>query len=429
MVNVSEELKRAFLTGRQKNLTLRFYKNNILVDTLESESIVLESMEIEQLLCSEAQLTFGLCNATSFTVDIFNGQVSHKELIVKPIITAYDGDNEYSMNLGVYKVVEDVVSDDRNTRTLTAFDALYDVVNGEYSEWYKGLSYPMTLKQFRNAFFSHIGITQVAIDLPNDGMAINKTVETNNLSGSVILKAILELNASFGFINYDGNFVYTLWKEGTGLFPAVDLYPAEDLYPVGVSAAKFGTTEESEVLLDSLVYADYTVSEITGVKFQTTSTDTGTVVGSDDNIYPILSNFLLYDKSSNELQTIGRNFLEYADQIFYRPAKFEVRSHPWIELGDFVSVNAQSFRVTMPVLKRTISGITALYDAYEAQGSEKFTAKPNNLTLMTENLYRKSLEIIKNADELRTTMVEEDKRLDKKLKSADLSHVNSFLMV
>ena len=409
MVNVSEELKTAFLSGRQKNLTLKFYKNGQLVDTLGTESIVLESMEIEQLLCSEAQLTFGLCNAASFKVDIFNGSVTHKDLIVKPEISALDDENtEHTFNLGVYKVVEDVVSDDRNTRTLTAYDALYDVVNNDYSDWYKNLNMPMTLKQFRNAFFSHIGITQVDIDLPNDNMQIQKTIDTNNLSGSMILKAILELNASFGFINYEGKFVYTLWKEGVGLFPAVDLYPSEDLYPVGVAAAKFGTTEESEVILDSLVYADYTVAEITGVKFQTTSTDEGTVVGSDGNIYQILSNFLLYDKSAADLQTIGNNFLEYADQLYYRPAKFQVRSHPWIELGDFVSVNAKSFRVTMPVLKRTISGITALYDDYEAQGSEKYTAQANNLYQMTENLYRKTLEIIKNTDEVSTTLHEED---------------------
>ena len=408
MVNVSDDLKSAFLTGRQKNLTLNFYKNNVLVDTLTPDAIVMESMEIQQLLCSEAQLTFGLCNAAEFRVEIFNGSVSHNGLIVKPVISTHDDEDvEYTFDLGIYKVVEDVVSDDRNTRTITAYDALYDVVNNEYSEWYKSLTMPMTLKQFRDAFFSNIGITQATINLPNDGMEIKKTIETNNLSGATILKAILEINASFGFIDYTGTFRYTLWTEGTGLFPAEDLYPSPDLYPVGVAGESIGMTEESAVVLDTLVYADYVVREITGVLIQTTSTDIGTLVGTNTNVYPILSNFLLYDKSSSDLQTIGHNFLRYADQLYYRPSRFQVRCHPWIELGDFLSVNASQFRVTLPVLQRTITGITALYDEFEAQGSEIYTTQANNLTTMTENLYRKSLEIIESTDEFKVEMHDE----------------------
>ena len=408
MVNVSDDLKSAFLTGRQKNLTLNFYKNNVLVDTLTPDAIVMESMEIQQLLCSESQLTFGLCNAAEFRVEIFNGSVSHNGLIVKPVISTHDDEDvEYTFDLGIYKVVEDAVSDDRNTRTLTAYDALYDVVNNEYSEWYKSLTFPMTLKQFRDAFFSHIGITQATINLPNDGMEIQKTIETNNLSGSAILKAILEINASFGFIDYTGTFRYTLWTEGTGLFPAEDLYPSPDLYPVGVAGESIGGTAESAVVLDTLVYADYVVREITGVLIQTTSTDEGTLVGTNANVYPILANFLLYDKSSSDLQTIGHNFLRYADQLYYRPSRFQVRCHPWVELGDFLSVNASSFRVTLPVLQRTITGITALYDEFEAQGSEIYTTQANNLTMMTENLYRKSLEIIKSVDLFKVEMHDE----------------------
>lgn len=401
MINVSDELKNAFLTGNQKNLTLYFSDGS----SLTGDSIVLESMRIEQLLCNEQQLTFGLCNAAKFTIQIYNEQITHKDMIVSPVIST-TGDTVYTMNLGVYAVVEDVVSDDRNTRTLTCYDALYRVVNENYAAWYKSLSMPMTLKQFRDAFFSHVGIVQETITLPNDGMTVEKTIDTNSLSGSAILKAILEPNASFGFINYSGHFQYTLWEKGTGLYPASDLFPADDLYPVGVSANTFGESEESMPVLDTLIYADYDVEEITGVKIQTSSEDYGTTIGNPRNIYQILGNFLLFGKSAADLQAIGTNFLRYADQLFFRPCKFKARSHPWIELGDIIAVDSSQIRVVMPVLKKTITGITALYDEYEAQGSEKYTEQANNLNTMVENLKYKTLELKVGIDEVSSQLTE-----------------------
>ena len=403
MIQVSDALKDAFLSSRQKNLTLNFSDGT----SLTNDSIVIESMKLDQLLCSESQITFGLCNAAQFSVSIFNGMVSHKDLIVRPVISVVDDNGtEHSLQLGVFKVIEDAVSDDRNTRALTCYDALYDVVNENYADWYTALKLPMTLKAFRDSFFNRIGIQQVAIDLPNDSMTVEKTIETNSLSGSAILKAILEPNASFGFINYEGKFQYTLWKNGTGLFPATDLYPSEDLYPAGITAAKFGTTEESGVVVGSLVYADYTVGEITGVKIQTSSEDVGMVAGKTGNTYQILGNFLLYGKGDTELRTIGNNFLEYADQLFFRPCKFKARCHPWLELGDMIALEAKSFRIIMPILRRTITGITALFDEYEAQGSEKYAEQANSLNTMVETLKKKSLEIVTSVDEVRSTIGE-----------------------
>lgn len=403
MIDVSDALKEAFLSSRQKNLTLNFSDGT----SLTNDSIVVESMKLDQLLCSETQVTFGLCNSSVFTVTIFNGMVSHKDLTVRPVISVIDdGGVEHSIQLGVFNVVEDVVSDDRKTRALTCYDALYDVLNENYAEWYTNLNMPMSLKSFRNAFFNKIGITQETIDLPNDSMTVEKTIETNSLSGSAILKAILEPNASFGFINYQGNFQYTLWVTGSGLYPSENLYPSKNLFPTVASAEKMDDAEKDGVVLGSLVYADYYVGEITGVKIQTSSEDIGMVAGQLGNTYQILGNFLLYGKSDSELRTIGSNFLEYADQLIFRPCKFKARSHPWLELGDFVTVRTKAFGVTMPILRRTITGITALFDEYEAQGSEKYAEQANSLNTMIETLKKKSLEIVTSVDEVRSTIGE-----------------------
>ena len=114
---------------------------------------------------------------------------------------------EYPMQIGVFKIDDDVRSDDRIYRTLTGYDALKDVLNNDYSAWHNALS-SMTLKQYRDAFFSHIGISQVSTNLLNDGLTINiKTVQS--LSGAEIIRYICEPNACFGFVNNVGMFQYT----------------------------------------------------------------------------------------------------------------------------------------------------------------------------------------------------------------------------
>lgn len=53
----------------------------------------------------------------------------------------------------------------------------------------------MTLKQFRNSFFAHLGIAQVETSLVNDSMTVNKTIVATQTDDS---SAVTEESAISG---------------------------------------------------------------------------------------------------------------------------------------------------------------------------------------------------------------------------------------
>lgn len=72
---------------------------------------------------------------------------------------------------------------------------MYDIINTDVKSWYAGLSFPMTLKQFRNSFFAHLGIAQVETSLVNDSMTVNKTIVATQTDDS---SAVTEESAISG---------------------------------------------------------------------------------------------------------------------------------------------------------------------------------------------------------------------------------------
>lgn len=410
MISVSEELKNAFNTGNQKDLTLYFSDNT----SLTNENIVAESMSLEQILCDEEQIAFGLCNSASFKITILNSNKSRVGQTVTPVISIRG--TEYSMQLGVFKIVEDKVTDDRLHRNITAYDSLYDIVNTDYASWYTSLTFPMTLKQFRDSFFTHIGLTQVSASLINDSMTVEKTVDADVFSGSDIIRAICELNAVFGCIDNEGNFKYIPFVHEGGLYPEEDLFPADDLYPndgfdVIVSGSPYSYVS------GSFVYEDYVVQRITGLAIVEDESDTSELYGTDENLYMITGNYLLFGKNATDLRTVAENFLGFVGRFQYKPARIRMRAMPWVELGDIIGVVGKKGNAVFPILKRTMSGITALYDDYEAQGKEYYSFSANTVSSMVEKLKSKTMRIVANVDEISTELVEYETQTDGTLES------------
>ena len=410
MISVSEELKNAFNTGNQKDLTLYFSDNT----SLTNENIVAESMSLEQILCDEEQITFGLCNSASFKITILNSNKSRVGQTVTPVITIRG--TEYSMQLGVFKIVEDKVTDDRLHRNITAYDALYDIVNTDYASWYTSLTFPMTLKQFRDAFFEHIDLTQVSASLINDSMTVENTVDVDVFSGSDIIKAICELNAVFGCIDNEGHFKYIPFVHEGGLYPEEDLFPDDDLYPndgfdVIVSGSPYSYVS------GSFVYEDYVVQRITGLAIVEDESDTSELYGTDENLYMITGNYLLFGKNATDLRTVAENFLGFVGRFQYKPARIRMRAMPWVELGDIIGVVGKKGNAVFPILKRTMSGITALYDDYEAQGKEYYSFSANTVSSMVEKLKSKTMRIVANVDEISSELIEYERQTDGTLES------------
>ena len=210
---------------------------------IDNSMLEIGTFALEESLCSESELKFGACeaNCVKFTARNTAGSIIGKTISIEETI---DGDIENPMPYGVFKVASDVPTADRTKRQITAYDAMYDIINTDVKAWYAGLSFPMTLRQFRNSFFAHLGITQVETNLVNDSMTVNKTIvatqtddssavtEESAISGKTVVTAICEINGCFGNINREGKFEYVFLKAITSaLYPAEDLFPADNVFP------------------------------------------------------------------------------------------------------------------------------------------------------------------------------------------------------
>jgi hypothetical protein len=337
-----------------------------------------EQFELTESLCSESELTFGSCEAgmVKFTVsNIFSG-LKDKWMTIKMVLA---GNTANPFQIGRYKVCSDTPEADRTKRDIVAYDALYDVINADVAEWYNTLlpdkDSITTMKAFRDSFFGYFGIEQADVQLVNDDMKVEKTVEPEELSGATVLNCICEINGCFGHIGRDGRFHYIyLEQEIQGLYPRNNLYPADDLYPCEPKSTRI-----SKSLYISARYEDFLVKSIDKLQIRKEEDDIGVIVGSGTNAYVIQDNFLVYGKGSEELTGIANNIYGKIRGIIYRPFSADCKGNPCIEVGDAVRLPTRYEIIESYVLKRTLKGIQALRDNYEAAGEEYRSTQVNSV--------------------------------------------------
>lgn len=342
--------------------------------TLTNAEYQTETMTITESICDEQELQFGCCNASSFEIKVLDTIENFKGKKMKVSILLAGQDEPYQ--LGEYKVYSDKPTADRLYKDIVAYDAMYDILNAEVSGWYNSLTFPMTLRQFRDSFCAFVGVNQEEITLINDDMTIEKTIDPGELPGKTIIEAICEINGCFGHIGRNGKLRYVVLEQMIeGVYPADDLYPSDDLYP----ADPMGTTEVSRSNYISCQYEDFICQHIDKLQIRQEENDIGAISGTGNNCYIIEDNFLVYGKSAAELQTIADNVLSVIGVVWYRPAQVEARGNPCLEVGDGILLHTTREDVYTYVLQRTLKGIQALRDSYTAEGEEYRTGQVNSL--------------------------------------------------
>lgn len=374
-----------------------------------------EQFELTESLCSESELTFGSCEAgmVKFTVsNIFSG-LKDKWMTIKMVLA---GNTANPFQIGRYKVYSDTPTADRTKRDIVAYDSLYDVINADVAEWYNTLlpekDGTTTMKAFRDSFFKHFGIEQADIQLANDDMKVEKTVEPEELSGATVLNCICEINGCFGHIGRDGRFHYIyLEQEIQGLYPRNDLYPADDLYP-----REPKSTRISKSLYISAQYEDFLVKTIDKLQIRKEEDDIGVIVGSGTNAYVIQDNFLVYGKGSEELTGIANNIYGRIRGIIYRPFSADCKGNPCIEVGDAVRLPTRYEIIESYVLKRTLKGIQALRDNYEATGEEYRSTQVNSVHKSIIQLKGKTNVLTRTIEETNSKITDVASRLSSEIK-------------
>lgn len=377
---------------------------------IDNSMLEIGTFALEESLCSESELKFGACeaNCVKFTARNTAGNIIGKTISIEETI---DGDSENPMPYGVFKVASDVPTADRTKRQITAYDAMYDIINTDVKAWYAGLSFPMTLKQFRNSFFAHLGIAQVETNLVNDSMTVNKTIvatqtddssavtEESSISGKTVVTAICEINGCFGNINREGKFEYVFLKAITSaLYPAEDLFPADNVFPSDAN------TESMTGHYITFDYEDFQSKAITQLEIKTSEDNAGAIVGTAGNNYSITGNFLVSDKTGAELEQIANNLLPIMKQAVYTPIKScTCVGNPCLTLGEPIRFNTTREIVETYLLQRALTGVQSKRDSISAQGTQTHSAKVNSIRDMIESVQRRTGKLERNADHLQST--------------------------
>lgn len=382
---------------------------------ITNEDLYSEEFELGESLCSESELRFGCCEAGVLKFKVANifQPLKDKYLTVTETI---NGNTDAPFEFGRYKVYSDKPTADRRYREITAYDAMYDIINAEVSDWYNVLlpdkTSAVTMKQFRTSFISHFGLEQEEIDLVNDSMVVEKTIEPSELSGKDVITAICEINGCFGHIGRNGKFKYVfLPKYIQGLWPANDLYPADNLYPRNPNTERIGS-----FLYINCEYEDYVTQNITKIQIRQKENDIGAIVGTGNNCYIVEDNFLVYGKSAEDLEDIAGNMFSIISDVSYRPFSAECKGNPCLEVGDAVRLATRYEIIESYVLKRTLKGIQALRDEYEATGEEYRSTQANSVHKSIIQLKGKTNVLTRTIEETNSKITDVESGLSSEIK-------------
>lgn len=387
---------------------------------IDNSMLEIGTFALEESLCSEPELKFGACeaNCVKFTARNTAGNIIGKTISDEETI---DGDNQNPMPYGVFKVASDVPTADRTKRQITAYDAMYDILNADVKAWYAALSFPMALKQFRYSFFAYLGVEQEETTLVNDSMTVNKTLIASSpedssvtaeatISGKTIITAICEINGAFGNMNRAGKFEYVILPSITSaLYPAEDLFPRDDLFPSDAN------TESMTGHYITLDYENFQSKAITQLEIRADDNTAGAIVGNPGNTYVISGNFLVSDKTGVELEQIANNVLPIMAQAAYTPIKScTCVGNPCLTLGEPIRFNTTREIVETYLLQRTLTGVQSKRDSISAQGTQTHSAKVNSIRDTIESVQKRTSKLERNADHLQSTYEDLEKQTSSK---------------
>ncbi len=316
------------------------------------------------------------------------------------------------LQLGRYKVDSDKPTADRRYRDIVAYDAMYDIISTNVADWYNTIlpdaDSTVTMKAFRDSFMEYFGLEQEVVVLINDDMVIERTIAPSELSGRDVITAICELNACFGHIGRDGKFQYIMLQEySAGLYPSKQLYPSRNLYPSSGNTKKI-----RKQLYSSCTYEDFETEKISKLQIRQTADDIGAIVGTGTNCYIIEDNFLVYGKAPEELNEIAQRIFEKVSIVTYRPFNVKAMGNPTIEVGTAITIMTSEKAVSGYILQRTLKGIQALTDTYEAQGKRYQSENVNAMQKSIIQLKGKTNRLERTVEETKLTISDLEKNLE-----------------
>lgn len=388
MLNYCDELKALFMNSSTAVKKTRIYVTGENY-WIPEENLVAETLSIREQLSSDANLAFGSCEASELDVETidFDANLQGKEIEVYMFIGTEDGfgvgepqtdttvvSSYYRICMGKFVVQSHDRKSNRRFRSLVAYDHMIDF-DVDVADWYNGLTFPITLRNMRASLMRHIGITEDASVpyLLNDGLLLqNNLAEGAELFGRELIVWMEQANGVFGHIDRNGVFRHMYLRPNEGLYPFRQVFPGTHIHP---SQIYEGITDGA-IALDpgdyyGMEWDDYVVKSINHIAFSDEEGNEVFDFGTGTNGYRLENNMILFDKTAGQYEEIAVNVYSMITERTYTPFRnHKGIGYPWVEVGDAVSITTNEGTFESYILVRTLSGMQALFDEYEAQGEE-----------------------------------------------------------
>ena len=391
MIKISEAIKKLYIEDSTPiELEVRFKDNAF--PTIKGSDVLSEQMTLHESICEEEQLKFGGCNSSSFELTVFNLNSGIKGCEIEPVLIT----NKTEIPLGVFYVETIEKYAGKDYKKLTAYDKMryFDV---DVKDWYDSLTFPISVKNFRDSLCEYVGVEQNEVTLIADNiMLTNELDSSNGINGLSLMKQICEISGVFGRMDRYGKLNY-LSLESSMLLPADDLFPANDLYP----SAGSGSSENSFNIPTSLMYEhplveDFFTSNIDGVII-VDSEGAQVLTEYNQNPYYVQDNFVIMGQTHETITALANALLSKISSISYRPINSsKIKGQPYVECGDFISGEVNGYGFEAYVFQRDLTGIKALRDAYICKGKEMLENDMNGLTAQLQRL-NKTTERVKTS--------------------------------
>lgn len=427
MLNVSEAVKQAYINGNAKTeIFLTVTTTDGVVHEYTPRNILSGSVSVVESLCSSEtfdisrveknELTFTLFNISEGISGLQGGNVVAKQRVYTD---ASDETVYTDIPLGTYTIAE-AMNDGDYLYKCTAYEATTVKLDNLIDEWWKNLTFPITLRNLAVSMFQYLGC---AYDIPAEFTNSDYSIESMNAdfegtTGAEILGYIQEIVG--GYFKADRQGVIKLKAPvsvGGGLLPQIGLYPSEDLRPSREKSA-FGEEGSAGIgdwdypqIVGEIQIGDYDVKAVTKVQIRGTEDDIGIIAGSGTNTYVIQGNPLLFNLTAEDGETIAQNILDQVSKVEYKPFSGKFMAQPYVEVGDVASI--ETYKGTTgkaPIFQRTLSGARLAFDNFKCLGLE-YREQVSSVNRKITTINQRTHEIRNTVDEMSSTVANVEQRV------------------
>ena len=248
---LTPEQQEVFDNG-DKKLTLNFYKNspyfvypsddvfpsdtlfpgentdNNLVCTLYGDSIVSESMNITESISNNNNLVFGTVNSNKLSISVVS-ELDFMNLYCEVICSS--GGISLPLFYGVVFESKRKTSTNKTVKMITAYDALYNTLDTDITDFYNAFTFPMKINDILNQLSITFGITFSYSDLINEECYVDRSTVSKSITARQLLSDICEVNGVFANCNRANQLALIGLISYNEHYPSDTTYPSDTLIP------------------------------------------------------------------------------------------------------------------------------------------------------------------------------------------------------